>query len=256
MVGSEYFIIPTSPLPSPPMSALSIGTDKSQQHQHIPSETTNFSDASIVLTDPESTWLNCNLQQKDILNAPWSSHYNHHPRGESHPEQLLTTADSPSSPILRVDEWDQNLAGQSKFYSFDTPEISYRKCISTDSGSSSSQSPAKTKCPADETDWDGLEASIDLTKEIEAEETTTMTPAEIHQQKRKMKRFRYVPFLDKGFAAAMPILSNIIQTYTPANAISHERICPPVSSRCSRQRAFSTRDTRVESQTSTSLVPE
>jgi hypothetical protein len=54
----------------------------------------------------------------------------------------------------------------------------------------------------------------------------------------------------------MSILSNTIQAYTPANAVSHERICPPVSPRRSGQRAFSTRDSRVEPKTSTSLVPE
>ena len=52
------------------------------------------------------------------------------------------------------------------------------------------------------------------------------------------------------------MLNNTIQAYTPANPLSHERICPPVSSRRSGQRAFSTRDSRVEPKTSTSLVPE
>src|SRR6266480_112937 len=192
MVGSEYFSIPTSPLPSPPMSTLNFEADKSQQHQPIPFETTNCSDTSMILTEPGPTWLNCSLQQKDTLSDPWSSHYDHHSRGESHSQQLLATTGSPSSPVLRVEQWDRNLGGQSKFYSFSAPEISYPKCISTDSGSCSPPSPTKTKCPPDETDWDGLEANMDLPKDIDAEETSAMTTAEIHQQKRKMKRFRYV----------------------------------------------------------------
>lgn len=236
------------------MSALNFVTDKSQQHQP-----TNCSDASMILLDPGPTWLDCNLQQKDALSAPWSSHYDHHSRGESHSEQLLAATGSLSSSVLRVEQWDRNRNGQSKFYSFNAPEISYPKCTSTDSGSCSSPSPTKTKCPANDTDWDDLEANIDLPKEMEAEETPTMTPAEIHQQKRKMKRFRYVAlpkFRFKAFALVVPILSNTIQAYAPANALSHERIFPPISSRRGRQRAFGTRDTRVEPETSTGLVPE
>jgi hypothetical protein len=194
MVSGEYFSIPTSPLPSPPMSALNMrfGDDKSQQHQPIPFENANCSDTGMILTNSAPTWLDCNLQQKDALSVPWPSHYDHHPRGKSRSEQPLAATDSPGSPVLKVDQWDRNLGGQSKFYPFNASEISYPKCSSTDSGSYSSPSPAKAECPVDETDWDSLEATIDLPKEMEAEETPTMTPAEIHQQKRKMKRFRYV----------------------------------------------------------------
>jgi len=174
------------------MSTLNYVADKSQHHQPISFETTNCSDTSMILTDPGPTWLDCNHQQKDALIAPWPSHYDHHSRGESHSEQLLAVTGSPSSSVLRVEQWDRNRNGQSKFYSFNAPEISYPKRVSTDSGSCSSTSPTKTKCPAGETDWDDFEAHIDLPKEMEAEETPTMTPAEIHQQKRKMKRFRYV----------------------------------------------------------------
>src|SRR5215469_4768952 len=194
MVSSEYYSIPTSPQPSPPMSALNMrfGDDKNQQYQPIPLEITSCSDTSMIHTNSGPTWLDCNLQQKDAMSAPWSSHYDHHTHGSSHSEELLAATGSSSSPVLKAEQWDRNLAGQGKYFPFNASEISYPKCISTDSGSCSSQSPTKTKCPADETDWDGLEANIDLPKEMEAEETPTMTPAEINQQKRKMKRFRYV----------------------------------------------------------------
>ena len=168
------------------------GDDKSQQYQPMPLEITNCSDTGMIHTNSGPTWLDCNLQQKDALSAPWSSHYDHQPLGKSHSEELFAATDSPSSPVLKADQWNRNLAGQSKYFPFNASEISYPTCISTDSGSCSSPSPTKTKCTADETDWDGLEGDMDPPKEMETEETPTMTPAEINQQKRKMKRFRYV----------------------------------------------------------------
>jgi hypothetical protein len=203
MVSGEYFSIPTSPQPSPPMSALNMrfGDDKGQQYQRIPLEITSCSDTSMIHTNSGPTRLDCNLQQKDALSAPWSSHYDHHFHGKSHSEELLAATGSPSSLVLKGDQWDRNFSGRSKCFPFNASEISYPKCTSTDSGSCSSSSPTKTKCPADETDWDGLDANMELPKEMEVEETPTTDSAEINQQKRKMKRFRYVarPILIQKF---------------------------------------------------------
>ena len=176
------------------MSALNTGAGdyKSQQHQSIPFAATNCTDTSTTLRNLGPTWLDCNLQQKDSLSAQCSSHYNHLPRGKIHSEQHRAATGSHPSPVLNVDQWDRNLGGQSKLYPFNTSEISYTKCSSSGSGSYSPPSSPKTKRSTDKTDLDGLETNMDLLQEMEAEETSAMISGETHQQKRKMKRFRYM----------------------------------------------------------------